>query len=122
MKRSGTAAARSIAPADCSRLTIRMASTRTLPTLIGLIRAPSMMAKKLFGVEAGAADQCAVDVGLRDQRGDVVGLDASAIEHAAAFGRVQSEPLLQPLRMCKCASPACAGVALRPVPIAHTGS
>jgi len=26
------------------------------------------------------------------------------------------------LRMCACASPACAAVAVRPVPIAHTGS
>src|SRR5215218_8911238 len=48
-------------------------------------------------VEAGAADQGAVDVGFRDQFADVVGFDAAAVNHVAAIGRVAPEPLPQPL-------------------------
>ena len=38
------------------------------------------------GVEAGAADERAVDVGQREQLGGVVGLHAAAVEDARALG------------------------------------
>ena len=56
-------------------------------------------------------------------RGDVVRLDAAAIQDAAAAPRRRRQTTAAcALRMCACASCACSGVALRPVPIAQTGS
>src|SRR5690606_25484753 len=41
---------------------------------------------ELLGVEARAADERAVDVGLRHDRGDVAGLHRAPVEHAHAVG------------------------------------
>src|SRR5688572_1970475 len=46
-------------------------------------------------VEAGPADERAVDVRQGGERPDVVGLDASAVEDVALVGRIGPEPLLQ---------------------------
>jgi hypothetical protein len=55
--------------------------------------AARQMAMKSAAFSDGTADQAAVDVGLREQRGGVVGLDAAAVEdaHAVAVagGRLQ---------------------------------
>ena len=46
-------------------------------------------------VETGASDERAVDVGLGAQCGDVVRLDAAAVQDVAALGGVRAEPLAQ---------------------------
>ena len=51
---------------------------------------------KLCGVEGGSADQCAVDVALRHDPGDVGRLDRAAVEHAHAVGEVAAVELGQP--------------------------
>ena len=63
-------------------------------------------------LERGAADERAVDVGLRQQLGGVVGLDRAAVETGASRSDL----------MNACASCAISGVAVSPVPIAQTGS
>ena len=45
------------------------------------------------GLEAGAADQCAVDLFLADERGGVVGLDAAAVEDAHGRGNIGAQQL-----------------------------
>ena len=94
------------------------------PADLGLLSAPHDDVAEALHVEAGAADQRAVDVGLRRSSSrDVVRLDAAAVDHvAAARPRRRRTTARSRARMCACASPACAGVALRPVPIAQTGS
>src|SRR5262245_15840104 len=44
-------------------------------------------AQEALGLERGAADERPVDVGLRHERCDVVGLDAAAVEDAQRLGR-----------------------------------
>ena len=45
------------------------------------------------GLEAGAADQCAVDLFLADEGGGVVGLDAAAVEDADGRGDIRAQQL-----------------------------
>ena len=79
--------------------------------------------QELIGLEAGAADQGAVHVGLAQQRGRVVRLDAAAVLNRKRSGRFLAELLAKfAPRMKAWASWACSGVALRPVPMAQTGS
>src|SRR5436190_1627251 len=47
-------------------------------------------------LEAGAADQGAVDVGQRRELAHVVGLDAAAVDDVALIGGVPAEPLPDP--------------------------
>ena len=73
-------------------------------------------------VEAGSADERAVDAVLAEDLGCVAGLHGAAVEDANRLaGRaVVLSPTSE--RMKAIASAAWSGVALRPVPIAHTGS
>ena len=58
----------------------RTADAGSRPAASVISRAASTIAANDVGVEAGAADQRAVDVGQREQLGGVVGLDAAAVE------------------------------------------
>src|SRR5262245_11206645 len=46
-------------------------------------------------LEAGTADERAVDVRLGDQLGDIVSLHASPVDHVTTFGGIPTEPLAQ---------------------------
>ena len=82
-----------------------------------------MMAEEVARLEAGAADQGAVDVGAGEQLGGVVGLDAPPIlDDDPGGGRLRRTSRPSQLRMNAWTSWACSGVAVRPVPIAQTGS
>ena len=80
------------------------------------------MSTKVRTSRLAPPDQRAVHVRLGHQVRDVVRLDAAAVDDVAQLSRILPEPLRSRLRMCACASAACAGVAFRPVPIAQTGS
>ena len=73
-------------------------------------------------VQARAAHQRAVDIGLGNQLADIVRFDAAAINQVAPIGRIAAEPLTEPLANVRVRIAACAAVAVRPVPIAQTGS
>ena len=60
-------------------------------------------------VEAGAADEGAVDLGLGHEGGDVVGLDAAAVEDADVRGGVLAERSATARRMMRWASAICSG-------------
>jgi hypothetical protein len=47
--------------------------------------------RKGMGIEAGSTYECAVDFGLVEQGGGVVGLDAASVEDADGVGYVSSE-------------------------------
>ena len=82
-----------------------------------------MMARKSAGLEAGAADQRAVDVGAGEQFGGVVRLDAPPILDDNPGGcRFTETRRASQRRMNAWTAWACSGVAVRPVPIAQTGS
>ena len=71
------------------------------------------------GVEACAADQGSVNLFLADERRCVVRLHTAAVEDAATSA---PNSLATSARMILCASTAISGVAVLPVPMAHTGS
>ena len=69
---------------------------------------------EIVGIEAGAADQRAVDLGQAENRGGVIRIDRSAIEDPGARGIAA--------RIAACIAAMSAVVAVSPVPIAQTGS
>ena len=77
--------------------------------------------REVVRVEAGAADQRAVDVGLRQQLGGVVRASPSR-RRGSAPRRRRRRARASTSRMKAIASWACSGVAVRPVPIAQIGS
>ena len=80
-------------------------------------------AAELVGLQARAADQAAVDVGLRHDPGDVGGLHRAAVEDAYAVrGGVAVHLARSAPRIAAQTSWASSGVATSPVPIAQTGS
>ena len=83
--------------------------------------AARQMATKSLRLQRRAADQAAVDVGLREQLRRVVGLDAAAVEDLHRAG-VRGRRLRAARAGCACTACACSGVAVLPVPIAQTGS
>ena len=79
--------------------------------------------QEAVGLQRRAADQAAVDVGLVQQALGVLGLHAAAVLDAYAVGEVAcSSVFASQSRMNACTSWAWSSVALRPVPIAQTGS
>ena len=78
--------------------------------------------RERLGVEAGAADERAVDVGQREQLGGVLRLDAAAVEDARQLRLLLGERPATSARTNATASCACSAVATRPVPIAQIGS
>ena len=85
--------------------------------------APRHYVEEPLDVEAGAADQRAVDVRQRHQVVDVVRLYAAAVDDVAMVRRRRRRTTAAPASGCaRAPRPACCGVALRPVPIAQTGS
>ncbi len=74
------------------------------------------------GVEARAADERAVDVRLRHQAVDVVGLDAAAVQNPHLLAAGLAGELAEQRADHRVHLLACSGVAVLPVPIAHTGS
>ena len=80
-------------------------------------------AGELVGVEAGPADEGAVDVGLGHQLGDVGRLDRPAVLDAHGVGRVGRRTARPPPPGWRRTSAwASAAVAVRPVPMAQIGS
>ena len=78
--------------------------------------------RKRLDFQGSPADQGTVDVGLGKKIHAVFRFHRAAVKQmgireASALFRIVSHP-----RMKEWASCACAGVAFRPVPIAHTGS
>ena len=74
------------------------------------------------GVEAGSADEGAVDVIEAAEGAGVVGLDRAAVEDAGAGGGAGAGVLGDLVADDAWASSAISGVAVRPVPMAQTGS
>ena len=74
------------------------------------------------GIEAGAADEGAVDLAAAEQLGRVAGLDRAAVEDPDRRSAASSLRELTRARTKPQASSACSGVAVRPVPIAQIGS
>ena len=74
------------------------------------------------GFEACAADECAVDLDFVEECGGILRLDAAAVENAHGVGGGLTEKLATSSRIILCASTAISGVAVLPVPMAHTGS
>jgi hypothetical protein len=77
--------------------------------------------RERLGLERGAADERAVDVGQREQLLGVLGLDAAAVEDADLLAACLSRSATS-ARTKATASWACSGVATLPVPIAQIGS
>ena len=73
--------------------------------------------------QAGAADQRAVDVGLRHDPGDVAGLDRAAVQDADRVGQLRRRSSsASRARIARADLLGVSGVATSPVPMAQTGS
>ena len=73
-------------------------------------------------IEAGAAHQRAVHVGFGHAARAICPASRCRRRACALLGGRGAEPLPSRLADVRVHLPACSGVALRPVPIAHTGS
>jgi len=78
-------------------------------------------AEKVFGLEARAADQCAIDVRHCHQLRGVRRFHRAAIEDTDGFSRI-AIPQCETLANERMGLATSAAVGVRPVPIAQTGS
>ena len=83
--------------------------------------ARAQMRTKVVGLEAGSADQRAVDVGLLDELGGVARGDAPAVLDAIPVGHA-GQPFRQQPADAADRLWACGPCAARPVPMAQIGS
>ena len=77
---------------------------------------------KIFSHQTGSADQGPVEVGLRQQFPGIVGLDRTAILYPQSLRYARSKPLRQQAANKGVRFLRLGGVAVNPVPMAHTGS
>mgnify|MGYP006887245747 CR=1 FL=1 len=73
-------------------------------------------------LERSAAHECAVNVGLGDELGDVAGLGGTAIQHADAVSELLAEHLLEGLTDSTADLLSVLGGSVLPVPMAQMGS
>ena len=82
---------------------------------------PGVNGQELPRIEAGAADEEAVDGAVLDEVGDVVGGDAAAVENRRV-GEAAGQKRARALRISTRVSATSAPLASRPVPMAQMGS